>query len=76
MSYLPQRNLQYCISMCSALIEEHNVDRIETILGSWGEVKGRVRSQSSENRCESGSHVLKTTVFLTSLPEKMTFPDL
>ena len=47
--------------MCSALIKEHIVDRIETNLdhagggvggggGGGGGGKGRVRSQSSENR--------------------------
>ena len=49
-SCLPYRNLEYCVSMYSSHIKEHIVDRIETILESWGEVKGRVHSPSSENK--------------------------
>ena len=45
--------------MCSSNIKEHIVDKIETILESWEEVKGRVHSPSSENKRWIGSTGLK-----------------
>ena len=45
--------------MCSSHIKEHIVDRSETILGSWGEVKGRVHIPSSENKSWIVSACLK-----------------
>ena len=63
--------------MCSAHIKKHIEDRIETILGSGGGGGGGGRDEYAvsllKTGAESGSHVLKTTVFLTSLREQITY---
>ena len=49
-SCLPLRNFGYYVSMCFALIKEHIADITITILVERGLVKGRIRSQTSENK--------------------------
>ena len=55
------------------LIKEQTVDRTDTILGSWGKSRDEYTVSLLKTGAEAGSHVLKTTVFLTSLLEKMTY---